>query len=357
MKTFFCDGCGRLVFFENTACLACGRRLGFVPEAADLRALEPEKEGAWRALGQEGLYRQCKNWQDHQACNWMVEATDANPFCLSCRLNEMIPDLTVAENMERWRKLEEAKRRIVYTILRLGLPLEAAEKRAALRFKFLADAPGGPPVMTGHAAGVITVNIAEADDAERERRRANLHEPHRSLPGHLRHEVAHYYWDRLIADSRWLAGFRKWFGDETVNYGEALQKYYQQGPPPDWRERFVSAYASAHPWEDWAETWAHCFHIIDMVETAEGFGLALKPSHPAAKTMTARPVDPFKQGVSFEAVLENWFPLTCALNSFNRGMGLPDAYPFALSNAAIGKLRFVNDVLRGREATETRPSS
>jgi hypothetical protein len=196
------------------------------------------------------------------------------------------------------------------------------------------------------------VNIAEADDAERERRRVNLHEPYRTLLGHLRHEVAHYYWDRLIANSKWISGFRKMFGDETIDYAIALKRYYDQGPPPDWHVGHVSAYASAHPWEDWAETWAHYFHIIDMVETAGSFGMILKPQHPEARSMSANPPGSVDFMTNFDAILEYWFPLTYALNSLNRGMGLLDAYPFALATGAIEKLRFVHDVVRAASANK-----
>ncbi|MDB6023739.1 MAG: hypothetical protein JWQ04_3596 [Pedosphaera sp.] len=282
----------------------------------------------------------------------MASADDPNPFCVACRLNELIPDLSVPGNLERWRKLEKAKRRIVYTIMHLGLPMEGVpeEKRPALRFNFAADIAGGSPVLTGHADGLITVNIAEADDAERESRRVNLREPYRTLLGHLRHEVAHYYWDRLIANSEWLPRYRELFGVETANYDAALKQHYQQGAPPDWQARHVSAYASAHPWEDWAETWAHYFHIVDMVETAGSFGLKLKPIHPAAKTMTADPAKAGDGNASFDTVLANWFPLTHALNALNRGMGLLDVYPFVLSCGAIEKLRFVHEVVRTTSA-------
>ena len=249
--------------------------------------------------------------------------------------------------MEKTRA--KAKRRVIYTILRLKLPVDGvpAEQRPALRFKFVGDAPGQPPPLTGHDNGLITVHIAEADDVERERRRVNLHEPYRTLLGHFRHETAHYYWDRLIANSKWLQRFRQLFGDETSDYGTALKTYYAQGPAADWQNRFVSAYASAHPWEDWAETWAHYLHIIDMVETAGSFGLVLNPNHPAAESMSAdtRPVENIQS--DFDTILKNWFPLTHAVNSLNRGMGLPDIYPFAISSPAIEKLRFVHEVVLG----------
>ena len=354
MKTFHCEACGNLVFFENVQCVKCGHALGFLPPTGELSALEAADDGTWRPLAAGSghqLYRACLNGRDHRVCNWMVPASDSNPFCVSCRLNQTIPDLSVAGNQERWYKLEKAKRRIIYTITKLRLPMASAENnRPALRFSFLGDVPGGPAVITGHENGLITLNIAEADDDERERRRVNLHEPYRTLLGHLRHEVAHYYWDRLLANTVLLGPFRSLFGDETRDYQAALQAYYQHGPPPDWQTRHVSAYASSHPWEDWAETWAHYFHIVDMVETAASFGIALKPRHPAARAMTADPKIALEQDSNFDALLEQWFPLTYALNALNRGMGLHDVYPFVLSSPAIEKLRFIHDVVHATPA-------
>ncbi len=326
--------------------------LGFLPRVAELGALEAGGPKTWRPIAlnlKEQLYRQCQNGQQHEVCNWMVLANDPNPFCESCRLNELIPNLTVSGNLVLWHKLEMAKRRLIYTLMRLGLPMEGGpENRPALRFKFIGDVPGQPPMLTGHLNGLITINIAEADDAERERRRVNFHEPYRTLLGHLRHELAHYYWDRLIANSKWLARFRELFGNETADYHAALQRHHKLGPPADWQAKYVSAYATMHPWEDWAETGAHYFHIVDMVETAGNFGLALNPSHPAAKSMSADLKSVVGLEASFDEVLQNWFPLTQALNSLNRGMGLTDVYPFVLSDAAIEKLRFVDAVFRGR---------
>ncbi|HWN97018.1 MAG TPA: putative zinc-binding metallopeptidase, partial [Methylomirabilota bacterium] len=237
-----------------------------------------------------------------------------------------------------------------YTLLRLRLPIEGTpqENFPPLRFRFLSDSPAGSPVMTGHNEGVITINVAEADDAERERRRVALHEPFRTLLGHLRHEIAHYYWNVLMANTSHLNRFRALFGDERCDYTSALQNYYQQSAPADWQSRHVSAYAAAHPWEDWAETSAHYLHIVDTVETAASFGLALKPKHPDAKAMTADPRKALSGDGSFNRLLENWLPLTYALNELNRGMGLPDLYPFVLSAVAIEKLQFVHDVLNVR---------
>ena len=194
----------------------------------------------------------------------------------------MIPDLSWAENLEKWRALEVAKHRLFYTLFQLRLPVETqAESPAGLSFEFLADvAPSGSSVMTGHSDGVITINLAEADDVERERRRHQMREPYRTLLGHFRHEIGHYYWDRLIANTPHLEEFRRIFGDERRDYGAALQDYYAWGAPSDWSQHFISAYASSHPWEDFAETWAHYFHMIDTLETAHVAGLAVSPKLP-----------------------------------------------------------------------------
>jgi len=351
MKAFHCDHCGSLVFFENVQCLKCGHALGFLPDVNDLSTLELAPDGVWRAItpaAQGALYRQCANGTQHQVCNWLVRVEDPNLFCVACRLNDVIPDLEVRGNLERWRKLEAAKRRIIYTLRRLGLSTEGvpSENRPALRFRFLGNPASGPLPLTGHSQGAITVNIAEADDDERERRRVHLREPFRTLVGHLRHEIAHYYWDQLISWTPRLTRFRELFGNEEWNYAAALQTYYQQGPPAGWQTRHISAYASAHPWEDWAETWAHYLHIVDTVETAASFGITLNPAHPDAKAMTADPTKVAEPDTSFSSVLKHWLPLTCALNSLNRGMGLPDLYPFVLSGPAIEKLQFVHEVVQ-----------
>jgi len=349
MRNFNCDHCDNLVFFENIQCVKCSHVLGFLPDILNLGALESSGENEWRALtsvARDRLYRQCQNGHEHAVCNWMVPVEDANPFCVACRLNRTIPDLTIAENLERWHKMELAKRRLIYTLLNLGLPLEGKEGRPALQFNFLADVPGATPVLTGHENGLITLNIAEADDTEREKRRTSLHEPYRTLLGHFRHEVGHYYWDLLVANTPRLKRFRELFGDETQDYSAALKNHYEHGAPADWPQHFVSAYASSHPWENWAETWAHYLHITDTIETAAGFGMTLRPRHPAAQTMTADPKRVLETGDSFDGILKNWMPLTYALNSLNRGMGLPDLYPFVLSTPATDKLRFVHETVR-----------
>src|SRR6218665_1784299 len=211
----------------------------------------------------------------------------------------------------------------------------------------MADLPGQAPVMTGHAAGVITLNVAEADDDERVRRRVQLFEPYRTLLGHLRHESGHYYWDQLVRDHPdRLEEFRTLFGDERLDYMQALQAHYAAGDgKPDWRPSFVSAYAAAHPWEDWAETWAHYLHMVDLLETAASYRTRIVlPSAEGARP--SKPADPFEGGRgSFDEAIAQWVPVTLLLNSLNRSLGQDDAYPFALSEQALNKLRFVHDVI------------
>ena len=355
MKTFYCDHCGSLVFFENVQCLKCDHALGFLPDVLDLSALETAGENQWRALtatANDRVYRRCQNGSENEVCNWLVPVDDTDPFCVACRLNDFIPNLSIPENLERWHKMELAKRRLIYTLLHLGLPLGGKKGRPALQFNFLADTPGGPRVLTGHKNGLITLNISEADDSEREKRRTSFHEPYRTPLGHFRHEVGHYYWDLLIPETSRLQRFRELFGDETQDYSAALKSYYERGAPADWQKHHVSAYASAHPWEDWAETWAHYLHMMDTIETAGSFGMTLRPKHPAAQTMTSDPKPVAEASDSFNSVLKNWMPLTYALNSLNRGMGLPDLYPFVLSAQAIDKMRFIHETVRasGKDA-------
>lgn len=200
-------------------------------------------------------------------------------------------------------------------------------------------------MLTGHADGVITINVAEADDLEREGRRQALHEPYRTLLGHMRHESGHYYWDLLIRDRASLETFRALFGTEQRDYGEALKAYHKEGPPADWQARFVSAYASAHPWEDWAETWAHYLHLVDALEMAAACGLSLLPHRPDEPSLAAPLAVEGSPAVPFDPLIDNWFSLTYLLNNLNRGLGLPDGYPFILSIPVLEKLRCVHEVI------------
>jgi hypothetical protein len=356
MQLFECQNCGQLLYFDNTRCERCGHALGYLPEACVLSAMVGEASGCWRPLASpERLSRLCRN-AAHQACNWLVPADSPEIYCRACRLNRTIPDLDIPEHLRRWQRLERAKRRLVYGLLRLDLPLIGKEEDAktGLAFDFLASPGSGTPgsdtvdptdVITGHSRGLITIDIAEADDVERERQRRNLAEPFRTLLGHFRHEAGHYYWERLVRAGVWLEAFRAVFGDERQDYRACLQQHYAVGPAPDWQASFVSGYASAHPWEDFAETWAHYLHIVDTLETAYAFGIRIGPRAGRDPALSvAIDFDPYRQ-TDFDVLLRAWLPLTYAVNSLNDSVGQPDLYPFVLGPTALGKLRFIHGLV------------
>ncbi len=353
MKTYHCT-CGQLIFFENSACVSCKRELGFLPDLVCLTSLDPQENGLFSATAGEAkgrLYRKCQNYAREVVCNWMIPGENPETFCVSCRLDEMIPDLSIDKNRELWRLIEGAKRRLIYTLLSLKLPLlnRVDDPKQGMAFRFLADGPTPETmVLTGHDDGIITLNIVEADDAEREKRRMSMKEPYRTLLGHFRHEIGHYYWDRLISGTKYLEAFRNLFGDERASYDEALKAYYAAGGAANWQDNFISVYASAHPWEDWAETWAHYLHIQDTLEVALDFGLvdkrvALESKEPRGMSWFA------PKPKTFEEKIDAWSELTVALNSINRSMGLRDIYPFVLSKPVVEKLRFISEVIAGRE--------
>ncbi|MFN8611227.1 MAG: putative zinc-binding metallopeptidase [Vulcanimicrobiota bacterium] len=297
MKIFACTRCRNTVFFENVQCLHCQSALGYHPDRGML------------ALPQADLHP-CRNQTEFNVCNWLTR--QPGQLCRACRLNRTVPDDT-----SRWYRLEAAKKRLIYSLLQLGLSLEG------LKFDFLL--PAEQPVLTGYANGLITINANEADDPAREQMRVDMNEPYRTLVGHFRHESGHHYWHVLVRD---LARFRQLFGDEREDYQAALQRHYDRGAPDDWLERgHISAYASMHPSEDWAETWAHYLHMRDTLETAREFGLG-------------------RPGLdSFEELAQDWGRLTFALNSINRSMGISDLYPFVLSPKVLEKLAWIHHLV------------
>src|SRR5260221_13065587 len=230
-----------------------------------------------------------------------------------------------------------------------------------MMFSFLRDrADRCCKVFTGHTDGLITINIAEADDPFREKLRKQLGEGYRTIIGHFRHEIGHYYWDRLISDSEWLPAFRSIFGDERYDYDEAVRRHYSEGPPNGWPADFVSAYASMHPWEDWAETWRHYLHMIDTLGTARAYGLVLQPK-PLGGAPNHRLTTRALHFDDFDDLLAGWVPLTVALNGLNRSMGIVDPYPFVLAPAVTKKLSFVHELTEhfdaGPDATQAVISS
>jgi hypothetical protein len=349
MQLFRCQNCGQLLYFENTHCERCSFRLGYLPQAANLSALDADGDH-WLTLAKPPhAVRFCEN-AGYDVCNWLMDPKDRGTRCEACRYNRTVPDLSIGQNVTRWRRIESAKHWLFYSLLRLGLPLksQADDPVGGLAFDFLADDvdPTGPKVLTGHDNGLITLALAEADDVERERRRTQMREPYRSLLGHFRHEIGHYFWDVLVRDGGLIDECRRVFGDESQDYNAALQAYYQNGAPPDWQQHFVSAYATSHPWEDWAETWAHYLHIVDTLEMGSAFGIRVQPRVTRDETLTAQiDLGPY-QSADMATIIDAWLPLTYAMNSLNRAMGNHDLYPFILSPAVIGKLTFVHEMVR-----------
>lgn len=323
-------------------------------------------------------YARCANLQTPAQCNWLIPITAPAPvnnaanaandapaggnplamdapaplrlLCQACRLNRVIPDLNDAmhpDNGELWGRIELAKRRLVSALMALGLPVASRlseDTARGMMFDFLRSPNNGPHILTGHDTGLITLNLQEADDAVREAARTAMREPYRTLLGHFRHEIGHYYWDRLVRGTHWMDGFHQLFGDETIDYATALRKNYEQGPPQQWWLHYVSAYASTHPWEDWAECWAHYLHMRDTVDTALSFGLATDRANLEFTLFTLdalyQPDHP--QAEQFLAFLNEWTQLTTLLNEMSRSMGQPDFYPFVLPREVVAKLHFIH---------------
>lgn len=354
MQTFRCHSCHQLLFFESSRCLRCGVQLGFSIHDREVIALEPTNLGTDEALifrdpaqeSSKGGYRYCANTTKFNACNWVVPVDDDNEYCLSCRLTEVLPPLRSEKGRKQWVRVEAAKRRLLYTLLGLGLPVNSRSEdpQLGLAFRFKKSTKAHP-VTTGHASGIITMNMAEADAALRENAREKLGEGYRTVLGHLRHESGHYYWELLVLPSEeWLPRVREMFGDDRLDYQEAISRHYAQGAPEGWQQEYISAYAAMHPWEDWAETWAHYLHMIDTLETAESYEISLR-SPDDIGTPSDKTEAPLRQHDDFEKLFDSWYTLTFALNSLSRSMGMPDPYPFAPSEMVKQKLHLIHDLL------------
>jgi hypothetical protein len=364
VRLFSCPQCDRVLFFENTVCTNCGQHVGYSVEARALVAVPDDPEKASKpfsssAPGARSMrYLKCKNFAQLDTCNWLVLASDNQAYCRSCQLTEVIPDLGDVKNASALLEIERAKRRLLYTLFALKLPVVSKKEdpEGGIRFDFLRGTEE-KPVMTGHDEGLITLNVAEAEAAFRENMREKLGEGYRTVLGHLRHEIGHYYWNRLIRSTPSLAEFRTLFGDDEQSYQASLDRHYSEGPPANWEERFISAYATMHPWEDWAETWAHYLHMVDTLETAKNHGLSLRvPGGRKGRRSEATIATDALAFGDYESLSRGWHAVTIALNDLNRSMGIKDVYPFVLSPAVHDKLRFVHDVIR-RSTTAQSTSS
>ena len=350
MKVYKCSNCQSPLYFENNVCLNCQHNIGFDSDRLMLITLESNHSGDWYDISNtEKAYRYCEN-NSYGTCNWLIPVNHHSCFCIACSLNRTIPSLSDQGNLYKWKNIEVAKHRLIYSLLKLHLavqPKENEEDKKGIAFDFVASKYEGEKVITGHENGVITLNIEEADETARTRNKLNLGERYRTLLGHFRHETGHYYWDLLIKTSRLTERFREVFGDERKDYTEALEKYYHTPFPYNWANSFISVYATSHPWEDWAETWAHYLHMMDTLETAYSFGVRINPEKVNDQQYMQAHIkkDPYKIS-DFDEIIKMWLPLTYAVNSLNRSMGHADFYPFVIMPAVVEKLRFIHEVCR-----------
>jgi hypothetical protein len=331
MKLFSCR-CGGRVFFDDYWCTACGADLGYAPGPAVFLARNPGAREPFLAAD-GSAWKACRNRELYSACNWLLPADDSAAFCQACRLNSVVPNLSLEHNVRLWRRIEHAKRRLVYGLLQLGLPVNAVPGRPPLRFEFLEDQRSNPDaaeslVMTGHRAGIITINLLEADDVARHAVREQMSERYRTLLGHFRHESGHYYEALLVPAGAARDEYRSLFGDERDDYAAALARHHENGPAPDWSARCISPYASSHPMEDWAECWSHYLHITDGLETARATGFVTDPA-----------------GADWNSEVSLWISVSVRLNELARGLGVDDPYPFVLNAPVRTKLAFIHQRL------------
>ena len=322
---FSCQ-CGAPVYFDDDQCLSCGSRIGFNPQ-----------EMKFRIISEDSLeqYSLCENARNYEVCNWIASPNAPEGLCLGCQFNRFIPNLGKNENLARWKVLERAKKRLLFSLLRLGITIKPRHELpdTGLLFDFLEDQCNiktheMSSITTGYLNGVITINVLEAEPVSRVEQKVAANEAYRTVLGHMRHESGHYLWSLLKNRSHLSEKFRSVFGEENKNYSEALEVFYQEGAKPDWPENFITHYASSHPLEDWAETWGHYLHITDGIETAKYFGL----------------IDEYPLTENFASKIESWKDITIKLNEMNRSMGKEDLYPFTINDVTRQKLLFADEV-------------
>jgi hypothetical protein len=338
MRVFHCDRCGGIVAFAALACPACGAAIGYVSDQRTLRVVVPTSDPAVfrfdRGAPDDGrLMWRCLNsaW----GCNWMLPADSEDTWCRSCQLTRGRPDVGRPAAIEAWMAAESAKRRLVHQLDELSLPVEIRSDTMPDGLVFdLVHLPGEGGI-TGHLDGVVTLDLAETDEHHRDVLRRRLGEPFRTVIGHLRHEIGHHFWARLVGQSNDLGSFRRLFGDERVDYAESVERYYADAGDAWDRTRFVTAYAAAHPLEDWAETFAHYLHILDAIDTAVAHDLVPPDSAPLL-------VSDVVGTLELTVILDAWRPINTAVNAIAETLGAPAVYPFDPVGVVVDKLAFVH---------------
>jgi hypothetical protein len=321
VKSFQCAVCASPLFFENSVCVSCGTSLGF---SRAEREIVPVDERGRYVDAADLVWWVCANL-DLSGCTWLAPLEGG--ACFACSLTRTRPNDSDLVGLTEYKPAEEAKRHLIVELDSLGLPVisKFEDPENGLAFDLLSSV--AEKVVIGHENGVITLDLAESDDAHREQVRAQLDEPYRTMLGHFRHEVGHYYEWQLVRSPATRARYRELFGDETIDYQVEIDRHYTHGPPAGWETSFLSTYATMHPFEDFAETWAHYLHISDTIETAAQQGLlSLAP----ASSTTFR-----------DRVTGVWIPLAIGLNQINRSMGKDDLYPFVIPTPVLEKMAFV----------------
>jgi hypothetical protein len=336
VRDFICPNCGQHLAFENSVCLSCGRGVGFSLDDMALLVIETGQDAEHAGAVDAGKYQLCANL--HLAeCNWLVEVAPTRRLCKSCALTRTRPNDSDTKALAAYANAEKAKRRMIVELYELKLPIVGRDEDPQYGLAFDLLSSEHEKVYTGHHNGVITLDLAEGDDVHREQLRVEMDEPYRTLLGHFRHEIGHYYFYRLVEPSQaYATRFRELYGDPDADYQAALDRHYNDGPPREWEESYVSSYASMHPAEDWAETFAHYLHIRDTLDTAAAFGFA-----PAAATFERKALGPS----GFDSIIDMWLPVSWALNMINRSMGKEDLYPFVLPPAVLDKMRFIHTII------------
>lgn len=326
MQLFSCPACGEPLYFDNLSC-GCGAALAYDPHAGDFRLIADTPA-------------HCSN-RDLIGCNWAAAAQtggQSGRLCRSCAMTEVTPDPDIADNLPLWQRAEAAKRHVLAMLARWGW-FDAGDPGPLPVFHLLSEQveAGAASVMMGHVDGLVTINVMEADPVRRVTVREQMAEHVRTMMGHYRHELAHVCFERLRTDQGFLHDFRQLFGDEREDYAAALAHYYEQGPPADWSQHFITKYASAHPHEDWAETVAHLLHLTDIVDSAVAVGLGALPAD----------YDGYAEADA-QRLLSAGMALGMALNHVNRSMGRDDLYPFVVPSPAREKLVFAHGWMRRR---------
>jgi hypothetical protein len=357
MRIFGCPTCGQIVYYDNLACINCGAELAYSRRTRAMVALRDD--GEFRDDG--GLWRRCLN--SFAGCNWLVSAGDESPECYSCLLTRQRPTEGDDKLYGYLIETTQAKRWLVFQLDELSLPIVSHRDRPEGGLAFDLDATTDDRrVMIGHMNGVISIDLTEAQDSHREALRVALGEAYRTMLGHFRHEIGHYYWQAVLEPSaEWLAGFRERFGDERQDYGQALNRHYGSDKADDWRDAYISNYATTHPWEDFAETFAHYLHITDTAQTAAAFGVGIDGlGGTLAETLpgfSAHPSIDVATDAPFRDILNQWQPLALALNQVNRSLGKDDLYPFVIPEPVVQKLEYVHALTAwARAAGRSAPS-